>query len=116
MLRQRQPRVHNDKHLDFIRGLPCVICKDNTSTEAAHVRMSDLRAGKESNGLGQKPHDMWCVPLCGLHHRDQHLNNEREWWNTHGIDATKLAMALYLNSGDQEAGERIIEAYTTRQP
>lgn len=110
-MRQRDPRQRDDKHLDFIRGLPCAACLDNTATEAAHVRLSDARAAKTNPGVGQKPHDRWAVPLCSTHHRDQHLNNENEWWVIWGIDPCYLALALHSVSGDHEAGEMIIRAY-----
>jgi len=109
-MRQRDPRKHDDRHLAFIRQLPCLVCMDNTSTEAAHIRFSDERAAKINPGVGQKPHDHWTVPLCGRHHREQHTMNEEKFWGTEGIDPLFVAMALYLNSGDAEAGETIIRA------
>jgi hypothetical protein len=110
-MRQRQPRIKNSGHLDYIRGLPCCICLNDIETQAAHLRMADLRAGKPFTGMGQKSDDKYTVPLCGLHHRDQHDNNEEAWWITHGIDAVKLALALWANSGDHEVGESIIRAH-----
>jgi hypothetical protein len=109
-LRQRQPREKNDKHLDFIRSLPCLVCGDNTSTEAAHIRMADLRAGKQSTGMAQKPHDRFTVPLCGECHRKQHDMNEVPFWHFAGIDPIFVALALFCISGDHQAGVQIIEA------
>ena len=110
-MKQRDPRQHDEKHLQFIRGLPCLVCADNTTTEAAHLRFSDQRAAKVNPGVGQKPHDYWTVPLCGKHHREQHTMNEQHFWfNLHGIDPLPVAAWLYLVSGDQEAGETIIRA------
>ena len=111
---QRQPRIKDNRHLDFIRGLPCCICLNNTATEAAHVRYADPRVGKRSTGMGEKAHDMFTVPLCGMHHRDQHLNSEREWWQTMQIDPVLLSLALYVNSGDQDMGETIVSANSAR--
>lgn len=110
-MRQRQPRQHDDRHLDFIRGLPCTVCLDNTSTEAAHIRMGDRRAAKEKPGIGEKPHDRWAVPLCSDCHREQHQYNERDWWSLHDRDPILIALALHSVSGDHEAGEAIIRAY-----
>ncbi len=106
----RDPRKHDEKHLRFIRELPCLVCQDNTATEACHIRFSDSRAAKVNPGVGQKPHDHWTVPLCGKHHREQHEQNEQEFWDTAMIDPLFVAMALFLNSGDVEAGETIIRA------
>lgn len=109
-MRQRQPRQHNAKHLDFIRGLPCVICGDDTSTEAAHVRMMDPSVAKPMTGLGIKSDDKFTVPLCGECHREQHDMNEAAFWQAKEIDPVKKALALYAVSGDHEAGEQIARA------
>lgn len=107
----RDPRKHDEKHLSFLRSLPCLVCLDNTATEACHIRYSDSRAAKVNPGVGQKPHDFWCVPLCGRHHREQHaVGNEAAFWDQALIDPLFVAMALYLNTGDTEAGETIIRA------
>jgi hypothetical protein len=106
----RNPRQHHDGHLGFIRGLPCLVCLDNTATEAAHIRMTDLRAAKKNPGLGAKPHDWWTVPLCNRCHREQHEMSESEFWDTKMIDPIFVAMALWINTGDHESGEIIIRA------
>jgi hypothetical protein len=103
----KEPRVKNEKHLRFIRGLPCCVCHDPTSTEAAHVRYGCLESGKSYTGKATKPDDKWTVPLCGRHHRDQHAMNEKVFWLTVGIDPIKLCEALYAVSGNHEEGERI---------
>lgn len=107
-LRFKEPRVKSDKHLNFVRGLPCLVCHDPTSTEAAHVRYSCLEAGKRQSGKSEKPDDKWALPLCGRHHRDQHNMPEREFWLTVGIDPIKICEALFAVSGDHEQGERIV--------
>jgi hypothetical protein len=94
-LRQRQPRERDNKHLDYIRSLPCCICGDDTATEAAHIRTGSLENGKLHTGMAEKPSDRWAVPLCGKHHREQHaFGNELEWWKCHGINPFILAMTL----------------------
>lgn len=107
----RDPRKHDEKHLAFIRQLPCLVCGNNIETQAAHIRFSDIRAAKVNPGVGQKPHDFWCVPLCGRCHSEQHeMGNEAAFWDQAMIDPLFVSMALYLNSGDHEAGETIIRA------
>ncbi|MDE2099571.1 MAG: DUF968 domain-containing protein [Patescibacteria group bacterium] len=105
---KRDPRQHDENHLAFIRTLPCVICQDNTSTEAAHVRMSDLRIAKPITGVSTKPHDKYTLPLCGAHHREQHKMSERVFWERAGIDPTLMALAIYSVSGDAEQAENIM--------
>ena len=109
-MRQRNPRQRDEAHLKFIRGLPCLVCRDNTSTEAAHLRRADMRAAKPFTGLSIKPNDCWTIPLCGKCHRHQHEVGEERFWDGAMIDPTFVCMALAINSGDQEAGEQIIEA------
>ena len=104
------PKAKNNEHLRYIRQLPCLVCGDNTSTEAAHVRMADARAAKSITGIGIKPADSWTVPLCGRHHRRQHEVGEAHFWSQWGIDPVFKAMALWINSGDIEAGEEIAKS------
>jgi hypothetical protein len=110
----RQPRIHSEKHLQFIRGCPCVVCGDNTSTEAAHVRYGSLRAAKRRTGMQEKPSDCWTVPLCGAHHRKQHEMGEVTFWTLHGRDPIFIAALLWLHTGNQEAAEQVIRLACTR--
>ncbi len=113
-LRQRQPRKHDNKHLDFIRSLPCVICGDDVTVEAAHVRMIDPSIAKPMTGMGTKADDMFTLPLCGHHHREQHKIDEERFWDQHGIDPVKRALALYAISGDHWRGRDIALASRDR--
>jgi len=105
---QKQPRRHNEKHLAFIRTLPCIVSKNNTSTEAAHIRYSDLRVAKRKVGIGEKPDDSWVLPLSSEEHHKQHTMNERQYWAQAGIDPILYALALYAVSGDYEKGCEIV--------
>lgn len=105
---QRQPRAHNEKHLQFIRGLPCLVCKNNLTIDAAHIRYSDLGRGKRAVGVGEKPDDKWTVPLCRNDHTMQHSIGERSYWEGLGIDPIAVAQKLYAVSGDHEQGCRIV--------
>ncbi len=108
-LRQRQPRIHDEQHLAFIRGLPCLVCRNNIETEACHIRYADQSIAKPMTGIAQKPHDKFTVPMCGKCHREQHSKSERAFWAGVGLDPVKLALALYSVSDDYEAGTHIIE-------
>jgi|SRR5882672_8208337 len=91
-LRQRQPRQRDENYLRHIRTLPCCICGDNTSVEAAHLRVGSINDDKRDTGGGERPSDQWAVPLCGTHHRQQHAMNEMLFWRCYGIDPFALAM------------------------
>jgi Protein of unknown function (DUF968) len=94
-LRQKEPRVKDAKHLQYIRGLACCVCGDNTSTEAAHIRSGSINHGKRSAGMSEKSSDAWCLPLCGRCHREQHaFGDELKWWASKGIDPFMLAITL----------------------
>ena len=108
---QRQPRIHDEKHLAFIRSLPCIACGNNISTESCHIRYSDLRVAKRQVGVGEKPSDVWTVPMCHDCHLGkggQHSMNERAFWQRVGIDPILIALALYAVSGDHERGCEIV--------
>jgi hypothetical protein len=111
-LRQRRPRRESAKHLEFIRTLPCVLTGTNFMVEAAHIRYEDARVGKRATGMGEKPSDIWTIPLsAGKHRTDQdaqHAGAEREFWQRHGIDPCVIALALWAHTGDSETCESIL--------
>jgi hypothetical protein len=97
----RQPSGDAD-YKALIRRLPCLSCGLEPS-EAAHVRLASAAFGKAS-GLGKKPADKFCVPLCADDHRlaldAQHNRGELEFWNSLGIDPLAAAARLYAARGD----------------
>lgn len=111
---KRRPRQHHDSHLDFIRGLPCVVTGFRP-VDAAHVRYGNPHYGKAAAGAAEKPGDQWTVPLCRAAHADQHARgDERAWWAAKEIDPLEVCCRLWAVSGDQEAGEMVIAAYRMR--
>jgi hypothetical protein len=104
----RTARRHDENHLQFIRGLPCIRCLNDTATEAAHLRRADARIAKPITGIGIKPDDRFVLPLCGKDHRRQHAIGEKNFWVN--CDPELWALALYSISGDQETGEKIVHA------
>jgi hypothetical protein len=108
---QRMPRRQIDSHLIYLRSLNCLICGDNTSTEAAHLRFSDARIAKNNAGVGAKADDFFCVPLCSAHHREQHsIGDERAFWRRFGLDPILYSLRLWSVSGNYEMGCQIVEA------
>lgn len=104
--------VRDPRHLAWIASLPSVISM-RTPCEAAHISYADRRFGKPERGKGKKAGDDWCLPLTADEHRTgpnaQHkTGRERDWWDSHGIDATALATRLWGVSGDTEAATQII--------
>ena len=104
----RNPRQINQGHLAAIRQLPCLICR-RSPVEACHVRMST--PGKPNAGIGARPDDSATVPMCHEHHMEQHGEGERNFYDRIGIDALKLASALYRVSPNVQKMRGIILAH-----
>ena len=110
-MRQRQPRIKDEKHLKFIRQLPCLVCQNDIQTEAAHIRMADPRIGKREVGISERPDDFFVVPLCGEHHRMQHkCGDELEWWTVMRRDPIPVALHIYAVTGDLGRAEHIVRS------
>ena len=107
--RFKHARVKSASHEEFVRALPCLICGDNTTTEAAHISYADMRYGKFGRGKGQKEESIWVVPLCGMHHRRQHEVGEKYFWITNGVDPCRVAAALFIRSQDYQTALQILE-------
>ena len=69
--------------------------------------------GKEMTGGGQRPSDRWCLPLCRMHHDQQHGMNEIKFWAVYRIDPHLLALILWGLTGDEFAAKAVIRLHTT---
>lgn len=108
-MRLKSPRVKDDGYLASLRELPCVICRNDTTVEAAHIRTGNLDYGKRETGFGEKPSDWWCLPLCRNCHTEQHRGNEVNFWTNYGINPWVLALSLYAAKFDHEMCLTILE-------
>jgi hypothetical protein len=106
--RSKRPRQEMREHLNFIRGLRCLICGTRKDVEAAHIRAASPAYGKRSTGVGEKPSDTFTLPLCRAHHAEQHRCAELTFWKHHNIDPFAVALSLFAASGDEERAELII--------
>src|SRR5271169_5752986 len=90
MLYFSEIRRQRDKtHLRFVALQPCLIC-GRTPTDAHHLRFAQPRA------LGRKNSDEFAVPLCRMHHSQNHrVGDEVEWWRLSGIDPLQVASRLW---------------------
>lgn len=104
-------RQKDEAHLALIRQLPCLCC--GKPSEAAHVRMASAIHGKQS-GIGEKPSDMWALPLCHEHHMEQHREGENEFWARLKIDPIALCLKLKA-AGSIEKMRGLILNKSTRQ-
>lgn len=106
----KKQRQKEDGHLRFLRSLPCIVTGQRP-VEAAHIRYGDIRRGKYETGAGEKPHDMWALPLHPDEHRKQHAMSERDYWTLAGIDPLAVAALLWMHTGDADTCEQIIRSH-----
>lgn len=96
---RRASRWKSQAHRDFVREFVCCNCGSQAERHAAHVRMNS------GAGIGQKPDDWRCVPLCAeCHNGDQHTKmGEPAFW------------AEYKGRTGQDV-EALIEAFIKASP
>ena len=82
-------RVRSKEHLRFVATQPCLIC-GRTPAHAHHVRYAQPR------GVALKVSDEFTVPLCAIHHHENHsTGDERRWWQERKIDPLVVAQELW---------------------
>ena len=94
-------KFRSNKHLQFIRTLPCCTCPATAPTEACHIRAS------LDGGIGLKPSDKYVVPMCHECHSKQHRTSEKEHFKN--IDETiKFALKLHNLTGNWSKGVQAV--------
>ena len=82
-------RVRSKEHLKYVARQPCLICGRQPS-HAHHVRFA------QPKGVGLKVSDEFTVPLCAIHHHENHtVGNERQWWQDRKLDPLMVARKLW---------------------
>jgi len=90
-------RHRSREHLRYVRRQPCLIC-GRAPAHAHHIRYAQPR------GLALKVSDEFTVPLCAIHHNENHATgDERKWWERHGIDPLPIAQRLWAKTHAPEA-------------
>src|SRR5665811_433277 len=95
-------RVRSKEHLRFVARQPCLVC-GRMPSQAHHVRFAQPR------GLGLKVSDQFTVPLCAIHHTENHATgNERQWWQDQNVDPLAEAEKLWQPGANevQESGNQ----------
>lgn len=77
--------IRSKQHLAFIRQLNCVVCGRDRFVEAAHV-------GRR--GMGQKCSDLETIPLCRIHHQEQHRIGLKAFARIYELDIPALLHLL----------------------
>ena len=85
-------RLRCKEHLLYVAAQPCLVCGRSPS-HAHHVRFA------QSRGIGLKVSDEFTVPLCAIHHSENHSKgDERRWWETCKINPLTVAAELWRTS------------------
>ena len=95
--KKNRGRERDNGFLAYLRRQPCeALHMGNCSgpIEAAHIRFND-GPDRQNPGGQRKNHDRHANALCSRHHREQHDNNERNWWQSIGKDAYETAAKSY---------------------
>jgi hypothetical protein len=82
-------RVRSKEHLRFVADQPCLIC-GRTPAQAHHIRYA------QAKGIALKVSDEFTVPLCAIHHSENHATgDETQWWRERKIDPLVAARELW---------------------
>jgi DNA recombination protein Rad52 len=85
-------RIRSKEHLRFVAQQPCVIC-GRAPTHAHHIRYAQVK------GIALKVSDEFTVPLCAIHHGENHATgDERRWWHERKLDPLAIAKELWGKS------------------
>ena len=87
----KTPKFRSEKHLKFVRSLPCMVCACMPS-QAAHIRMFT------DGGTSLKPSDHYTVPLCHKCHQEQHRIGELAFWGGEDLIQRVIQFAVSLRS------------------
>lgn len=103
----RRPAKRKD-YLAWLHTLPCVVTGQFV-VQAAHVSFSAPWHGHYGRAKGTKAPDRFTLPLCIAEHARQHSMNERDYWDSVGINPHELANTLFgifSDYDEYEATER----------
>jgi hypothetical protein len=79
----------NPGYLQWIRTLPCSVCRTTRAIEAAHTG---------PHGLSQKSSDLCAIPLCVMHHRtgddSYHKLGPRKFAEVHHLNIRAIVARL----------------------
>jgi recombination DNA repair RAD52 pathway protein len=85
-------RVRSKEHLRFVAQQPCIIC-GRAPAQAHHIRYA------QSRGIALKVSDEFTVPLCAIHHHENHATgDERRWWVERKVDPLAVAAQLWAET------------------
>lgn len=108
MVNFKIPKFRSEKHLRFIRSLPCMVCL-SFGSEAAHIRIFT------DGGTSLKPSDHYTVPLCHRDHQRQHNVGELTFWGGEETVRKLIDFAVSLVNSDFDTAKQQIILKTWRK-
>jgi len=104
MIRKRKV-VKSIRHLKWVAGFPCVICK-NPEVQVCHIR--SLPDGNVGMSLRN---DAFVTPMCYNHHREQHSIKEKNFWAKYKLNPIYISYKLACKSPCKKINSLIVEGY-----
>ncbi len=91
----------SDKHLAFVRSLPCLAPVCQYRAEPHHA--GGIVSGR---GVGHKGSDYRTIPLCALHHRLAHLMGKATFFDKVKVDISEaIIRTLEMRLHDLDGGK-----------
>lgn len=91
----KELRWHCQNYIEFIRGLPCLLCNTPGPSDPHHERSAQVGG---DGGTALKPSDVYLVPLCHKHHV---WRDSKQFWEDGNTDVyfdkCRLSMLRTLN-------------------
>lgn len=105
---QRAPKREWPRHEKWVRGFNCCLVmravECSGKIECCHVRTGT------GGGTSLKPPSWFTVPMCQMHHTEQHAVGEAQFERKHGINLYVIALHLARMSPDRKMREAMREA------
>lgn len=103
MLIPKKEVIRDEKYRRWVASLPCIITGTD-QVQAAHIRYMS------GAGMGSKPSDDRCIPLCWMQHKLQHNTSELKFWYPYGgvEKAISYANRLYNVRFDTASAQSLL--------
>jgi hypothetical protein len=97
--------IRSPAHLKFVRGFCCSVAVKHGDSCGGKIEAAHVRIGTDG-GTSLKPSDCWALPLCSVHHAEQHRIGERSFETKYSINMKSLAEKLWKASKHRLAFEK----------
>jgi hypothetical protein len=103
----RAPKRIWSVHEEWVRSLSCIVpgCR-RSPCQFCHVRSA------ANAGTGLKPFDSFGVPMCALHHSEQHRIGQPAFQIRYHLDLFRTAAAYFRQSPDHAMQEALKDVAT----